>query len=114
MSKPPTTFTTKRTTDYMREHLSEPLDIHSLCKVAYLSPWYFSRLFTRMEGTSPMRFLRGLRIERAKELLRDTNMRVGDIVVEVGYGSNGTFYNMFRNTTGVSPSEYRRQSKSQR
>jgi transcriptional regulator GlxA family with amidase domain len=61
-----------------------------------------------MTGCTPMEYLLRLRIERAKSLLRETDMKIIDIAMACGIGSSQYFANIFRQSTGVTPSSYRR------
>jgi AraC-like DNA-binding protein len=75
---------------------------------AALSPYYFTRQFTAFVGVPPYRYLIGLRIERAQQLLRETELTVTQICHRVGFNSLSHFTTTFRQHTGVSPSAYRR------
>ncbi|WP_198141459.1 helix-turn-helix transcriptional regulator [Micromonospora sp. ATCC 39149] len=74
---------------------------------AFLSRFYFSRLFRSKTGTSPGRFLTAIRLYKAKNLLLETNMSVTDIAYAVGYNSLGTFISRFTRSVGISPARYR-------
>src|SRR5699024_1756124 len=98
-----------RVIQYMHEHLADPISADRIAETAHFSKFHFSRVFQRMSGDSPGRYLTELRFERAKELLLTTDLRVIDISYEVGFASVGTFSTRFRSRTGLSPSSYRRQ-----
>jgi AraC-like DNA-binding protein len=91
----------------MRENLGEPITINDMARTAMFSKFHFSRIFQRVTGVSPGRFLSALRLQEAKRLLRSTNMTVADISHVVGYNSIGTFSTRFRASVGLSPTEYR-------
>ncbi len=91
----------------MRENLGEPITIDDMARCAMFSKFHFSRVFQRVTGVSPGRFLSALRIQEAKKLLRSTSMTVADISHLVGYNSIGTFSSRFRSSVGLSPTEYR-------
>ncbi|WP_433386168.1 helix-turn-helix domain-containing protein [Micromonospora sp. KLBMP9576] len=92
----------------MRERLSEPLTIDDLASAAMFSRYHFSRLFRKVTGISPGRFLAALRIQEAKRLLVTTSLTVAVISTSVGYTSLGTFSSRFHRSVGVSPAAYRR------
>lgn len=92
----------------MRENLGEPLTIDDMARVAMFSKFHFSRMFLRVTGVSPGRFLSAVRFEEAKRLLVETSLSVTDISHQVGYTSVGTFSSRFRSNVGTSPSTYRR------
>jgi AraC family L-rhamnose operon regulatory protein RhaS len=64
-------------------------------------------VFQKLTGGTPMEYLTRLRMERAKTLLRETETKVIDIAFECGFASSQYFANSFKNTTGMTPSEYR-------
>lgn len=91
----------------MRDHLDERLTIDDLARAAVFSKFHFTRVFLRVTGLSPGRFLSALRLAEAKRLLATTRMSVADISHQVGYNSVGTFSARFSGSVGVSPSGYR-------
>ena len=97
-----------RSIEAMRNRLDEQLTIDELARVAMFSKFHFTRVFTRMTGTSPARFLSALRLQRAKELLLAGSMNVADIGSHVGYNSVGTFSSRFSRSVGMSPTMFRR------
>lgn len=94
----------------MRENLGEQITMDDMASTAMFSKFHFSRIFLRVTGISPGRFLSALRLQEAKRLLLTTAMTVADISHVVGYNSIGTFSSRFRASVGVSPSEYRQYS----
>jgi AraC family transcriptional regulator len=72
------------------------------------SKFHFSRMFQRVTGVSPGRFLSALRLQEAKQLLVSTSFNVSDISLRVGYTSVGTFSSRFTRSVGLSPTTYRR------
>lgn len=91
----------------MQENLGEQITIDDMAHTAMFSKFHFSRIFQRVTGISPGRFLSALRLQEAKRLLVSTSMTVADISHVVGYNSIGTFSSRFRCSVGVSPTEYR-------
>ncbi|MEO7126738.1 MAG: helix-turn-helix transcriptional regulator [Nakamurella sp.] len=87
-----------------------PLDIGTLARIAIVSPAHFIRVFAATFGETPHRYLQRRRIERAAALLRDTDLSVSAVCVEVGFGSFATFTRTFRGIMGQSPSVYRRRA----
>lgn len=85
----------------------QPLDIPALARVAHVSAAHFSREFRATFGETPHRYLQRRRVERAMELLRETDRPVTEICLDVGWGSLGTFSRTFRDVVGESPSSYR-------
>jgi AraC family transcriptional regulator len=97
-----------RVIETMRENLSEQLTVDDLARAASFSKFHFSRVFQRVTGVSPGRFLSAMRLQEAKRLLLSTSLSVADITFKVGYNSVGTFSTRFKESVGLAPTEYRR------
>jgi AraC-like DNA-binding protein len=97
----------QRAIDTMRTNLGDSLTIDDLARAAMFSKFHFTRVFQRVTGVSPGRFLSAMRLEEAKRLLLTTSLTVADISHRVGYNSVGTFSSRFRHSVGVSPTTYR-------
>jgi len=96
-----------RTRDAMDLAFASPLDVPALARLAHTSTAHFSRQFRATFGETPHRYLQRRRVERAMELLRETDRPVSDICLDVGFNSLGTFSRTFRSIVGESPSAYR-------
>ncbi len=97
---------------YILQHYGmEKLSLKELARVFRLSPYYLSHLFKSSEGISIGKFIKDLRITRAKELLESGNTSVTDIALEVGYSDPAYFSKIFKKEIGLSPSQYRRKIK---
>lgn len=94
--------------EYMSTHLAEDVSLTSLASIARLSNFHFARCFKTSVGVPPHAYLRRLRCQRAKSLLVQTQLPIGEIAAEVGYETPQAFARMFRSEVGTSPSEYRR------
>jgi AraC-like DNA-binding protein len=94
--------------EYMKLHLEEPISRNALAKLISVSPSYFSTLFKEKTGDSPMQYLLCLRIDRAKQLLRNTKMSVNDIAPKVGFTDSFYFSRMFTKEAGLSPRNFRK------
>lgn len=81
--------------------------IARLATVSGVSKAHFARSFKDAFGVPPHRYLLSRRIERAKALLRDTDMPVIEIALQTGWNSLGTFGRVFRDVTGLSPNALR-------
>jgi AraC family transcriptional regulator len=102
-------FKLRQLTDWMAEHISEDFSLDELAARVELSKFHFQRLFKSAVGVSPSRYQINLRMNMARQLLRETKMSVVDVALEVGYTDPSHFAQLFRRETGLSPSEYRRQ-----
>jgi AraC-like DNA-binding protein len=96
-----------RAKDLADARYREPLDVSELASVANFSPAHFSREFRRTFGESPHQYLLTRRLERAAELLRNTDWTVAKICASVGLRSLGSFTTSFGRTFGLSPTAYR-------
>lgn len=93
---------------YMLTHLDEEFSRERLAEQVYLNPAYLSRLFRRETGLSLTDYMVKLRMNKAKELLENSNEKVSDIAFEVGYANFSHFSKLFKKTTGLTPQEYRK------
>ncbi|WP_202610958.1 helix-turn-helix transcriptional regulator [Herbidospora solisilvae] len=94
----------------MDRDYASPLDVPALAKAALMSPGHFSRSFRAAYGETPYSYLMTRRIERAKALLRNSDMSVTDVCFAVGCTSLGSFSSRFTELVGESPSAYRARS----
>lgn len=92
----------------MADHLDEPLTASGLAATAGLSVRQVERLFLRHLGTTPGRYYMRLRLERARELLRQSNLSILDIAIATGFTSHSYFAQSYRQLFGRPPSEERR------
>jgi AraC family transcriptional regulator len=99
----------RQITDWIAEHLTEEFSLDRLAAQAGLSRFHFQRLFKAATGVAPSQYHINLRMEEARRLLRETEMGVLDVALEVGYANPSHFARLFRRESGLSPSEYRRQ-----
>ena len=99
-----------RARDAMDRTYPEPLDVRTLARIAHVSEAHFIRTFRATFGETPHRYLQRRRIERAMELLRDTDRPVTEVCLDVGFASLGTFSRTFSSVVGESPSAYRERS----
>jgi len=89
----------------------EEWPVARLARVSRVSAAHFARSFRDAFGVPPHRYLLTRRIERAKTLLRDTELPITGIAFETGWKSLGTFGRIFRDVTGQSPGELRAREK---
>ncbi|TYP74698.1 helix-turn-helix domain-containing protein [Paenibacillus methanolicus] len=96
---------------YMSGHYHEPLSIELLAQLAGLSPNYFGEAFKKATGRSVMDYLTGLRIGRAKQLIRETDLYMREVARSVGYSDEYYFSRKFKKEVGVSPSVFGRSAR---
>src|SRR5215813_5888958 len=90
-----------------RERLCEPISLHDMSRVAYLSTFHFNRVFHQITGLPPAKFISAMRLDEAKRLLLNTHLSITDISFEVGYNSLSTFTRRFTQRVGPGPREFR-------
>lgn len=96
--------------NYLKEHYTEPeMSLTYLSQVFGLSQSYISRLFKRETGEKLLDYLHLLRLNRAKELLTETELSVQEIGKAVGYTTTWTMNRVFKSYAGVTPGSYREQ-----
>ena len=98
----------KKIAELMADNLDEPFSAVQLAKSAGLSVRQVERLFLRHLGVTPGRYYMRLRLERARELLRQTNMPILDVAIATGFTSHSYFAQSYRLQFGRPPSEERR------
>jgi transcriptional regulator GlxA family with amidase domain len=100
-----------RAKDRMDAASHEEWPVRRLASVSGVSEAHFARSFKEAFGVPPHRYLLTRRIERAKTLLRDTDLPITEIAFQTGWGSLGTFGRTFRDITGESPGAVRTREK---
>ncbi|WP_232663252.1 helix-turn-helix transcriptional regulator [Pseudonocardia sp. TRM90224] len=107
MAEPMSHPAVRTAVEIMYEEYYEPITLAYLSRRVFISPFHFSRLFSRVTGATPGRFLTAVRLFEAKRLLLDSDLTVSDVVCAVGYSSVGTFTTRFTRAVGMTPSQYR-------
>lgn len=100
-----------RSRDFLAGAADGVVHLEDAAREACLSPFHYHRLFTRAFGQTPHGFLTERRIDKARRLLATTDLSVGEVCLEVGYASLGTFSARFHRLVGCSPSDYRAGSR---
>jgi AraC family transcriptional regulator len=95
-------------TQWMQDHLAQEFSLGGLAEQAGMSTFHFNRLFKRAMGMPPSQYQIALRLDVARQLLRETRRSVIDIANEVGYANPSHFARLFRKASGLTPSAYRR------
>ena len=92
---------------FMNENFDRGISVSEVCSHVNVERSYFFRIFKNDTGFSPREYLISLRLERAKQLLRETQKPIASIGSMVGYPNYVSFCNIFTHRAGVSPSQYR-------
>lgn len=95
----------------IENNLNAKFTLSELANSAHLNEYYLSHIFKSVTGYSIMGYLMSLRIATAKRLLTKTEMSISEIIEYCGFSDGSNFSRTFRKTTGVSPSEFRKNFK---
>lgn len=95
----------RQSKDFMEKAYAEKIELDHIASAACMSRFHFIRLFQVIYGTTPRQYLRDIRINKAKELLKK-GIPALQVCFEVGYDSLSTFSNAFKRGTGLSPRSY--------
>ena len=98
----------ERIRQYIQYHVDEDLRIDQLAARVYLSQTYLSYIFKKETGMTLSRYIRQCRMEKAKELLTSTDMKIVQVCEKVGFSNVSYFCQSFREYTGVSPEKFRK------
>ena len=96
-------------TGYIREHLSEDLNVEQMAKDLYVSRSYLSTKFKKETGMTLTAYIQEQKIKKAMEYLKNTDKSVLEISTFLGFSSQGYFQNVFKKCTGMTPKEFRGQ-----
>ena len=96
-----------RVVDYIHDKLADDISLEGLAAVAAMSPFHFSRAFKAATGHSPLQYLIGCRIDKAKILLKTTKLTVAEIAYRTGYEDASRFSQHFKKRVGIPPGAFR-------
>src|SRR6478672_7879251 len=91
---------------FIDQNYHESINLNEISQKAFLSPFHFHRLFSRVYKKTPHQYLTAKRIEKAKNLLSE-NKQVTDVCNDVGFESVGSFSVLFKKEIGFAPTFYR-------
>lgn len=94
--------------DYLEQHYEEDISLSKLSEEFHFTSAYLSKIYKKYMKETPLKYLTSLRIEKAKQLLLEhMELTVQEIAGIVGYEEFHYFYRVFKNMTGMTPTEYR-------
>lgn len=96
---------------FLESHYMETVTLESLSQKFFLERTYIGHMFNRMTGSSPIKYLTMVRIQKSKELLRFTDDTLAKIAEKVGFSSEQYLSRVFKGIEGISPREYRKRWK---
>ncbi|MDO4562368.1 MAG: AraC family transcriptional regulator [Clostridia bacterium] len=97
--------------NYIIENYNQDISLSDVANYVYISTSHFARAFKKAYDVSPIQFLLRVRIQKAQTMLEQTDKKVGEIALEVGFSAQQRFNDIFRKQIGVSPGEYRSRYK---
>lgn len=97
----------QRVFSHIRENISRELSVTELAQVVGMSQYYFSKLFKMSTGTTPHQYVMRQRVERAQELLRESQTALAEVATLVGFETQSHFTSVFRKLVGSTPKHYR-------
>ena len=95
--------------EYIRKNYDQNITLNDISKQFYINPYYFSQLFKKKTGVTYQKYLTDYRVDRAKKLLAETELRIYEVCRLVGYSDVNHFNQVFERAEGMKPSEYRQQ-----
>jgi len=99
----------RKAIDYLHEHYNEQITLNEISEHTFVSPYYISRMFKRETGKNFVDYLNEIRIEKAKEMLKDVRYKTYEIAEKVGIPDAHYFSRLFKKYVGLTPTEYRDQ-----
>ncbi|MFC5405642.1 response regulator [Cohnella soli] len=93
--------------DYIENHIADDLSLARLAEVVHLNPVYLSRLYIQATGVGISDYVNMCRLEKSKDLLKNTHYKIYEIAGMVGYDSVLSFIRFFKKQMNMTPQEYR-------
>lgn len=100
-------FVVKNALQYMQENYEQKLTLNDVAEQVFVSQWHLSKLLNKHVGKSFSDILNQIRIQQAKELLKEPSLRICDVAEQVGFLDVAHFSRVFKKQAGCSPNEYR-------
>ncbi|WP_276165345.1 helix-turn-helix domain-containing protein [Zobellia alginiliquefaciens] len=97
----------KEISDFVHNYPERQLSISELCRKSGLSPCKLQEGFKLMHGTTVTDYIREVRIEKAEELIKNTDLNISEVVYSIGFTSRSYFSKIFRNKYNCSPKQYK-------
>lgn len=94
--------------DYIIKNYNKEIGLNEISERFFINPYYFSHLFKKKTGETFQNYLISLRVERAKKLLEETDLKIYEVCEKVGYTDTNHFIKVFARIVGMKPGEYKR------
>jgi AraC-like DNA-binding protein len=96
---------------YIKHNFEQSITINQLAAIEHFNPTYYAEWFKQKYGTTPIAYIRHLRFDKAKELLATSDYTVMQIAQQVGYENQSTLTRLFQQQMGITPREYRENTR---
>ena len=96
---------------FMQDHLSEKINLKDISEHVYLSETYFSFFFKKVTGMTYIDYIQKLRMNKAKEILLETNCKIYEVAEQIGYNDYKYFSAQFKKYVAMTPKEYRKKNR---
>ncbi len=97
----------KKVCSYLNEHFNENFSLDDASSLAGVSPFYLSKLFKEETGETFVNYVTDKRLNKAKQLLSETDFSIKEITAQTGYNDQNYFSRLFKNKFGVTPTDFR-------
>jgi transcriptional regulator GlxA family with amidase domain len=104
-------FKIEQAKSFIQENYHRDILLNDIAASAHLSIPHFNRKFKEHNNTTPYKYLMTVRLERATELLKTTNLSINEIVIQIGFYSTSSFIRLFKSYYGKTPANSRKNSK---
>ncbi|WP_252237305.1 response regulator [Clostridium sp. ZBS17] len=103
----------KAAIEYIHNNFDEKVSLEQMASICNLSPCYFSKVFKKAVGVNFVSYVNDTKINKAKELLENTDIPVLNVALDLGFDDCGYFIRVFKKSQGVTPKKYREVHKAQ-
>ena len=104
---PASSFIVNNAIEYIKDHYADKLRLSDVADEIYVRQWHLSKLINKHTGSNFSEILNGIRIEKAKQLLKDPSLKIYDIAEQVGFSDLTHFSRVFKKIEGISANEFR-------
>ena len=99
----------KKAKEFIQLNYAKDIDLNEVAAYLQISPYYFSKLFKKRTGKNFIEYLTQVRMEHAKNLLKNSTKSMKEICIDIGYSDANYFSRTFKKNIGISPTEYKKE-----
>jgi len=93
--------------DFLETHFERKIGLNEMSEISFMSSRNFQRVFKKAVGATPLQYLMAIRLQKSRQLLRETNKTIASIAAETGFSDSNYFIKCFRNANHITPSKFR-------